>query len=92
MTDFRDPRELREEARRLLAVATAIEEGTWSAVVAGRVTPADLAGRLGCSVSSANNRLRALYDLRLIDRELVLVPGGGRQFAYVWTTRREGEG
>lgn len=79
---FTDPRELRAQAARLTATATAIENGTWEAVVDGVVTPAQLAEKLDCSVQSANNYLRALYDVRLVNRERVVVPGGGRKFAY----------
>lgn len=82
MSDFRDPRELRLEADRLNATAAAIEDGTWAAVVQHDPTPGELAECIDCSVAGANNRLRRLYDLGLLDRRQIKVAGGGRQFRY----------
>jgi predicted transcriptional regulator len=48
----------------------------------GSATPAQLAPIAGCSIQGANNRLRRLYDLRILDRVQISVPGGGKQFQY----------
>jgi hypothetical protein len=79
---FYDPRALRERAARLIALATAVEDGTWGVIVDGPGTAESVAEVVGCTAQGANNRLRRLYDLRLIDRETVPLDGGGRQFAY----------
>lgn len=81
---YRDPRELRAEAARLRATAAAIEDGTWAFVVEGPDprTAFELARRLRVTQQAANNRLRKLYDLGLVNRRHVPIPGGGREFTY----------
>ena len=82
MSGFRDPRELRDEARRLNAIANAIEDGTWAVIIDGPGTTVAVAEALDCSIQSASNRLNKLYNLRIIERTQVIVPGGGRRFEY----------
>jgi hypothetical protein len=81
---YRDPRELRAEADRLRATANAIEDGTWAFVCEAPFpqTPVALARRVGITVQAANERLRKLYDLRLVYRKHIPVEGGGRAFVY----------
>lgn len=79
---LRDPRELRQEAARLQATANAIEDGTWGALVDGRRTAAEIAEAVGGSPQAANNRLKHLYELGLLDRVRAPLPGGGRSFVY----------
>jgi predicted transcriptional regulator len=81
---YRDPRELRAEAGRLMATAHAIEDGTWAFVCEtdGPCTTTALALHLGLSPQAANNRLRKLYDLRLLDRSPMTLADGGREFVY----------
>lgn len=82
MRQFRDPRELRHEAACLLATAAAIEDGTWAAIVDGPGTSASVVTHVGCTAQGANNRLRRLYDLGVLDRDRIVVNGGGKAFAY----------
>ena len=50
------------------------------------ITAALLAERLDIRISAASNRLKHLFDRRLIRREERLRPGGGREFVYTSLT------
>lgn len=77
---------LREIKRRLDAQLGAVESGL-SVVVTSWVNTAVVASVLHVSMQAANNHLKRLLDVDLVERRAVTDPTGGRMFEY----RKTGE-
>jgi hypothetical protein len=72
--------------RRVFGRLTLVEAQTlaavWANTEAGGLTAAALAERMGLMTTAASNRLKHLFDRRLIRREEHLRSVGGREFIY----------
>lgn len=73
-------RYLRAQIERLRAELCAVEDGTMSYVEEVRegITAEGLANAAAISPQAANNRLRRLERVGILERDRAVIPGGGR--------------
>jgi hypothetical protein len=82
----------RERDTELLGGEPSLKTAIAVATKLGRFSAAELGVELGISPQAANNRLKALVQMGALVRVAVVVPGGGREFAYQVPTVTPTEG